>query len=675
MAVLGILLASSLAAWHRLHEGRALQRTNGQIDVLLHDLSAAPPDERLSRVARAQSRAKSVQVLWPDHRRAHDRLRRNLEAMDQDLRAHLDARHARQADLLSTWNTLPPDAPAERVVSLLADLRAVQADATSPHAQAAADALAVHAGRVTRIRETQDRLLRILKDPDESAADRFDACHRLLRAPPFLNVDGSVAPPPDLSGIRLPVRIEVHDGDGTRIPFHVRDRNRRIEPDNAGHHPLPLDPETEVWIVHPGWQTVRVEPPVSTELLATARTHLPFREGVQPVYRIEVRREFRWRRELPTASVMPPVIDERGMRVFVADAEGTVRALERESGRVLWEDAHSVPVPLPLLVGQGRVAALDRDGGIRMLQASTGARLWSGQAMRRPRGWSAARFALALPDEPGARTPELAVSGAEPPHLTALRGDDGTPVWGNGEGTGAAFRRAIDMPAGAPFHAGWHLLQLDRHGTLHVLFDHGAPVARLALPGITDVEGDPLYVRTGRHVVLLLVRQSGEGIGAFRVELDAARPEVETEWTYRDPELAGDVLAAPLLADGAWLYAGFASGRIRQLRLRDGTPPTPDTPEIRLGGAPTGPMDAADGLVVAAHFVEGEMERAGVTAWLADPDRGLRFAWKYTFPEGEIPSGVRVFRDGRGRVLTLLQAGKNVYCFEEDVQPTPLHDR
>ena len=69
-----------------------------------------------------------------------------------------------------------------------------------------------------------------------------------------------------------------------------------------------------------------------------------------------------------------------GKFVFTAGDDGTVRALDASSGRVVWEYATGAPIKASPTVWQGRLYVGSGNGCVYALEATTGRLLWRFQA-------------------------------------------------------------------------------------------------------------------------------------------------------------------------------------------------------------------------------------------------------------------------------------------------------
>jgi outer membrane protein assembly factor BamB len=81
-----------------------------------------------------------------------------------------------------------------------------------------------------------------------------------------------------------------------------------------------------------------------------------------------------WKADLDAPLPAAPAVE--GNRVFCADRDGVLRAIDVESGKPVWTRALGAEVHAPLAVVEGRVYVARADGKVGCLQADTGAPVW-----------------------------------------------------------------------------------------------------------------------------------------------------------------------------------------------------------------------------------------------------------------------------------------------------------
>lgn len=102
--------------------------------------------------------------------------------------------------------------------------------------------------------------------------------------------------------------------------------------------------------------------------------------------------------------------------VFAASRDGTVRAVEADTGLTRWEREMDTELTGGTGYGDGRVIVVTRDGEVRALDAETGERLWRGQV---------SASVLSAP----AATEEVVAVHSSDGKLFGLNADDGSQRW------------------------------------------------------------------------------------------------------------------------------------------------------------------------------------------------------------------------------------------------------
>ncbi|MFD9594644.1 PQQ-binding-like beta-propeller repeat protein [Kitasatospora sp. NPDC059973] len=212
-------------------------------------------------------------------------------------------------------------------------------------------------------------------------------------------------------------------------------------------------------------------------------------------------------------------------RPFTGD--GRLFAVHVTDRRVLWSRPSEGERPLsPLTAAGGRVPAFDGSaGGLRLLEAATGKRLWT-VPTDRGTGW-------AVTD------PEHVYAPLGPAGLRALRVADGGPHWSVVPGPADEWRLLPPVAGGALVH----LFRDNGLVTAHAA-DTGAQVWEHRLPFRLDRRSSPLLAGP----VLYVPGPAAAGVRA----LDAATGE--ERWTFRDSGPGVDVWS--LSHDATRLYAG-----------------------------------------------------------------------------------------------------------------------
>jgi outer membrane protein assembly factor BamB len=248
--------------------------------------------------------------------------------------------------------------------------------------------------------------------------------------------------------------------------------------------------------------------------------------------------------------VFEPPLAADAARVFAAGRGGTLRALDRATGAIVWASSGRTGV---LSAGGGLLVLRRHDGGVEALDPASGESRWRAET----------GVAGLLPAAVADGRVVVAGQGA-----AALDADSGRALW-------SAELPAISAP---PVAAGALLLLGAEDGTLHGLdAASGAPLwsydagSRLAAPPALDDE---------RHVLL--------GTGDRRVVALRADKRGEERWRFK---VGGTVDSPPALFEKRALFAAYdavlyALGRGNgHLAWRAPLPSRPLSGPLLLGGA------------------------------------------------------------------------------------------
>ncbi len=91
----------------------------------------------------------------------------------------------------------------------------------------------------------------------------------------------------------------------------------------------------------------------------------------------------RWVRRFPTPGLNGRVVSGT---LWLGSLGGMLRALDLDTGRLLWQRSLSAPLAAPVMVRGGELLAVTRDGGYRLLERDTGRRLAGGLIPGEPVG-------------------------------------------------------------------------------------------------------------------------------------------------------------------------------------------------------------------------------------------------------------------------------------------------
>lgn len=122
----------------------------------------------------------------------------------------------------------------------------------------------------------------------------------------------------------------------------------------------------------------------------------------------------RWRYDAGKPLHSAPASD--GKRLFLADSEGTVTALDLATRQKLWTNKGAADISASLLVVNSEVIAADEDGVVRAMDTATGKELWR---------FTAAGKIVSRPTAAG----KVIYTGSYDEHLYALDAETGTLVW------------------------------------------------------------------------------------------------------------------------------------------------------------------------------------------------------------------------------------------------------
>ena len=95
--------------------------------------------------------------------------------------------------------------------------------------------------------------------------------------------------------------------------------------------------------------------------------------------------EVAWRLEVPGGVLAPLTISRSGALALFPCTDGAVRAVRTANGEVVWTNAGEAPLFAALALAEPRVYAADLDGGLRALDAASGREIWRLAPFAHPR--------------------------------------------------------------------------------------------------------------------------------------------------------------------------------------------------------------------------------------------------------------------------------------------------
>lgn len=195
-------------------------------------------------------------------------------------------------------------------------------------------------------------------------------------------------------------------------------------------------------------------------------------------------------------------------RIFAVDHQGSVYALERETGELVWNQRLELPVSGGVGVGSGRVVVTGFDGQVVALSALDGAEVWRGR---------------------------LTSEAVAPAQLAS----------------GLALIQTIDG----------RLSALDSE-TGELRWSYSAQEPALTLRGTSTplLVNDVVYAGFSSGKVVAIALHTGEVIWETRVASSQGRTELE-----RMVDIDGSMIFA-----NGWIYAGSYQGRVSAIATSDG---------------------------------------------------------------------------------------------------------
>src|SRR5262245_60344113 len=326
-----------------------------------------------------------------------------------------------------------------------------------------------------------------------------------------------------------------------------------------------------------------------------------------------------------------------GGLVFVAGADGIVRAIDAASGRQKWKAYTGGDVKYPPSIAGGRAFVGSGDGFVYCFEAATGKELWKFQAAPVGRKvpiygslsstWPVGSGVLVHDGVAYAAAGNANLDGT---HVYALDAATGKIRWQNhtsghleGDKSGAGVQSHLLLHDGAIWMAGGNLVPLARYDLKDGTFSRSG-----------GARGKDLYVFDGR------VQQSGVGL--------YWRPE---DWHY---------IAAATFA----LEKGFLTVSEQTIGRAEERDPQ-GRPKFLWNAKPFNDTNAVivanDGLLIAGVDRTGtgaDVKATGTLAAIALADGKVR--WKTALPGS--PSSWGLARDKDGRYFVSLQDGR-VVCF------------
>ncbi|MEL6583640.1 MAG: PQQ-binding-like beta-propeller repeat protein [Pseudomonadota bacterium] len=259
--------------------------------------------------------------------------------------------------------------------------------------------------------------------------------------------------------------------------------------------------------------------------------------------------------------------------LYVATGFGELRAVDPETGDILWLEQFNAPFRAGPAVSDNRVVVRDAADVAHGIEAETGRRVWQVQG--------AVGLATTGDTAPPALVDGLAIVPFTSGELLAITAQNGRQVWGLTVGAGRRelARGIISDVTGGPVVAGVNIYAANQTGTLLAL--DGSQAQRLwqlenGAQDLIAVGGGSIYVVTDRAILLRVLRETGDVVWA--------RGFPQTHLDLFDDERPA-VYYGPVVAGGRVWLAG-SDGTVTALDPEDGDVVSSFTVEGGLAAAP-----------------------------------------------------------------------------------------